>query len=292
MEIIKEIISVIFVLMVFVTFLAAIKLGKADSKFKMIMPLLFVGAIALLWFMNTFINNDVLKLVVFLIGIIIYIAVILFLFYRASTKKKTENILIEEKKQNDFHAFSVNKERNSGIKKYYITVFAVAAVLSIMVVAISLSRPRNKFEDTNGAENFSLCHISLEEIVNCSVSPSASFSAYGAYGDKSNVKGDYEDDDYDRIKYSAKVKHGTSVINSTLINNEATINFELDSKINSGNCRVIVTVDDEYYDEFDLNCIDEISVTDACGKRVLVIMAAESLNFELELNRRIGTQKK
>lgn len=287
MEIIKEIISVIFVLMGFVTFLAAIKLGKADSKFKMIMPLLFVGAIALLWFMNTFINNDVLKLVVFLIGIIIYIAVILFLFYRASTKKKTENILIEEKEQNDLQVFDEKRKRDSGVKKYYIVVFLLTAVLSVMLLVTSLSRPRNKFEDTNGVEDFSLCHISLEEIVNCSISPNASFSGYGAYGNKSDVEGVDKSDDYDRVTYSARIMHGTSTINATQTNDKDTIKFVLNSKIKSGNGRVIVTVDNEYYDDFDLNCTDELVVKDARGKLVLVILAAESLNFELELNRQI-----
>ena len=167
------------------------------------------------------------------------------------------------------------------ISKIIIAVIAI----TVLITALFLT-DISDIKDTNGADDFSLSQISLNDIINNSVTSSEYFSSFKNSGNSSFVTDVYRDKDYDIIQYSAKKKSGTSVISATHTNKNA-VTFRLDNKVVSGNCRIIVTVNNEYYDEFELNCSDEITLTDIANKTIYVIMGCESTDFELELHREI-----
>lgn len=181
------------------------------------------------------------------------------------------------------HSIRVFLPINGNFEKS-ILIFSIVAV--VLLITVLFFTDNSSIKDTNGADDYSLCQISLDEIINDSVSSSETFPLFKSFGNSSFVTNIYKDKDYDNIKCSAKKKSGTSVINATYTNKN-TVTFKLDSKIFSGNCRIIVTVDNEYYDEFNLNCSDEITLTDVSNKTVYIIMGCESTEFELDLHREI-----
>lgn len=213
-------------------------------------------------------DNKEISVLIAIVFLIVVLCLILIIAFKLLKNSNTTNVI----KKNNRKTISVK----------YIACIGLVAAIAVTVGIIT--GVNSIIEDTNGVNDYGLSKITLDDIINRSVTPNQFFTSITFDGNKSLVSGKYEDIDFDIVEYSAKSLSGTLVLNASKVNNENLV-LELDNKVYSGNCRIIVTVDGVYYDEFELNKSDAVVVQDAKEKNILVIVAGEDAECEVSLVR-------
>lgn len=138
--------------------------------------------------------------------------------------------------------------------------------------------------DVNGDSDFSLNTLTEEDIL-------AEWYDYTMYafgssgeGNSTDVDGDWEDEDYDLRSMTAQSFSGVTVLQSTKTDRE-TLTLDITSTVESGNFRILITVDGAYYCDVDINQTVRVVLDDIQNKTVLVKIAGESAEFDAEAKR-------
>lgn len=236
-----------------------------------IFPLTFCTCICVLAIIMNLLPNKDVSVIASIVLLVITLCLMLTMAFRLIEGNSATN------------ATNISNRKTISVK--FIVCIGLVAVL--VVITSIISGVNSTIKDTNGANNYNLNEITLDDIINLSVTPRQFFTSITFDGDKSLVTGYYEDVDFDFIKYSVKSLSGTLVLNATKVDEE-NLTLKVNSKVYSGNCRIIVTMDDEYYDEFELNKSDTMTIRNAKDKDILVIVAGEDTECEILLTRTKG----
>ncbi len=264
--------KIVFLIMLVTTFVNVIIINKTNKNRTVVFPIIFCCSTYIVFL----ILNSPYKSNISVVSSIVFMLIlsgVMFVISFAFIKEKYEH----------------NKVTLSGVgikipKKLFLPLVIGLIIVSMVVFFPNLDL---NIKDTNGENDFSLCEITLKDMIEVSVTPSQYMTSTAYDGEKSFVSGLYEDEDYDIVKYKAKSLSGTLVLNSTKINSDS-FSISLKNTIVSGNCRIIVTIDGEYYDDFQLNDDYTMIFENIKNKEVLVIIAGESAECEIELSRQSG----
>ena len=171
------------------------------------------------------------------------------------------------------------EKRNRVLAILTMVIVCVVIIVSIVagVIAKATEEHREKsIADVNGADNYALNTITVEDILSNEHSPTKMWFGETSEGEQSGITDKkLKDYDYDYRSFSAKTFSGVDILQATLADSD---NFELDitSEVASGNFIVAVIVDGEFYCQIDANVSEKVSLVDVRGKTVLVKFAGES----------------
>lgn len=163
--------------------------------------------------------------------------------------------------------------------------FLVAVVA--VVVAIIIFADTAHIQDTNGPDDYSLCQLTMEDLVKTTTSYSGSLVSSSASGASTHVRGSYADCDYTKCTFKAGKITGTQVIHATETMAD-TLTLRIDAQCEAGNLAVIILVDGEFYANVPVNSAQTIVLEQIAGKEVLVKMGAESAKVKITVQRTIG----
>lgn len=171
--------------------------------------------------------------------------------------------------------------------KYILILIACVALLAGLIVGVVLLVENSQIEDTNGPDDYSLCQLTMEDLLKNNASSSGSRISESSSGMRSHVRGGYEEHDYTKCTFKAKKVSGTRALHATKTNSDK-LTLTIDSQCQSGNLELIILVDGEYYASVPINSVETIVLEDISGKLVLVKIGAESANVKITVKRSIG----
>ncbi len=179
------------------------------------------------------------------------------------------------------------KLRKSVRKDILIVILICVAVIGFVVwrlLSAMLYYRNNSFADTNGVTDFSLTTLTLENILDEWYG--YTMFASGSYGEggSTNVDHEWEDEDRDRRSMHAKSFSGVTVLQATKTDYE-TLTLDITSNVESGNFRIVITVDGAYYCDVEVNKTTQVVLNDIKNKTVLIKLAGESAKFRAEVSR-------
>ena len=140
------------------------------------------------------------------------------------------------------------------------------------------------FIDTNGEADYSLATLTLEDILDEWYGYTMFASGSYGEGDGTNVDHEWEDEDRDSRSIHAKSFSGVTVLQATKTDC-ATLTLDVTSTVESGNFRIVITVDGAYYCDVEINKTTQVVLNDIQNKTVLIKLAGESAKFRAEVSR-------
>lgn len=154
------------------------------------------------------------------------------------------------------------------IKIKNLLALPVVIIFAVVVIVMLANDNFEHFEDTNGADVYSLQTITDENIINMDI------GSKGVWEKTNNITG---------LKtYSSKKFSGVYEINNVNFWGET---FEVsvkNFKLNSGNIKYVVVVNDEIVHEFTPNQPNQVYKIEATEGNISLRIAGESADFELE----------
>lgn len=249
---------------------------------------LFVGILASS-LVSASLKVENLQTLVGIIGLIATDILTLSYIYKAYKKVKSEEAEPLRYRENIEARRQEKEDEKKANKKRIIAGFVIAFVLTGISFG-SVAINHNKYKDTNGADNFSLQHITDEQILNNSTNITTSNYIYHSSGEATGFE-NFSDYDYDNMFASAEKLSGKQVIQATkaLTNN---VEITAETKVENGNFRLAVVIDKEIYDDFKINTKDTIKIKNCKGKDILVYIVGENAKFEATIERNLYNSKK
>lgn len=261
------------------TFLFAKYVEK--SKRHIVYVSLFAGIFASS-LLSSSLKPGVLQTLVGLLGLVATDFFTLNYIYKAYKKVKNEEAEPLRYRENIEARRQEKEDEKKANKKRIIVGFVIAFVLTgISFVSIAINH--NKYKDTNGADNFSLQHITDEHILDNSTNITTNNYIYHSSGEATGFE-NFSDYDHDNMFASAEKLSGKQIIQATkaLTNN---VEITAETKVESGNFRLVVVIDKEIYDDFKPNTKDTIIIKNCKGKDILVYIVGENAKFEATIER-------
>ena len=177
------------------------------------------------------------------------------------------------------------------VKKHKVAIIicgAVTAVVGLLAFKLVYDITSSIIPDKNGDEDFSVVTFTDEEIKN------TVYSNYGGIGNGQFHDGErsdiddflLEDVDYDMTKYMSISMNGILIVNATKTQADS-MNLSITSTVESGNTEIFVFVDNELYEEVEINSTADLLLNGIAGKTVYVKAACENANMDIEVNREI-----
>lgn len=180
------------------------------------------------------------------------------------------------------------KKRNKALLACIIIPIIMALLISVAVITsvVTMILNTQKYEDTNGEDNFELRHITIEDIVGDEIGYSA-FSGTSTHSGSRTYIGDskLKDFDYDETERSFKRLDGVVILQATRIYKDS-LTLEIDSEIESGNAEIVIIIDGKYHSSVDINKCRIIRLNDVYSKEVVIKLAGEGAKGEVEVIRR------
>lgn len=174
------------------------------------------------------------------------------------------------------------------VRKEVIIILCVCAAILIYVLwrilSVVLYHCNNSFVDTNGEADYSLATVTLEDILDEWYGYTMFASGSYGEGDGTNVDHEWEDEDRDSRSIHAKSFSGVTVLQATKTDCE-TLTLDITSTVESGNFRIVITVDGAYYCDVEINKTTQVVLNDIQNKTVLIKLAGESAKFRAEVSR-------
>lgn len=177
------------------------------------------------------------------------------------------------------------------IKNHKVALIVWGSVLTIVALLIFkfvCDITSSIIPDKNGSEDFSVVTFTDEEIMN-TVSGNYGGIGNGQFhdGEKSDIT-DFmiEDVDYDMTRYTSLSMNGILIVNATKTDSDS-MKLRIESTVESGNTEIFVFIDDELFQQVDINCTEELSLSGISGKTVYVKAACESARMTIEVKREI-----
>lgn len=176
---------------------------------------------------------------------------------------------------------------NKKIKSNILSVLFLVVLCVGGFVLLSYTFNERTIEDTNGADVFELNTITTEEILHVKNNSVMSMISTIAYeGKQTNIiDNDYEEYDYDHVILKTRSFSGVRIAQATLLSVD-TLQLEVNSNITSGNFKIVVMVDGEYYTNMEINKTATLILENISNKMVLVKIAGEDANMNIEITRK------
>lgn len=171
-------------------------------------------------------------------------------------------------------------------KKIVFSILIIGVILSILIGCLFMMDGSQGYTDNNGASDTSLCSIKIDEILNTSNNFSATLVSDSYTGGKTQVKGELEYADYDNVVFACKRIDGIITLQATKVTDD-TITIVVDSSVKTGNAEILILVDDKYYCNVDTNRIQSIELSNISEKTIVVRMATESAEVNVNVIRSI-----
>ena len=181
------------------------------------------------------------------------------------------------------------KLRKNIRKDILIVVLICAAVIGFIVwrlLSVVFYHRNNSLTDLNGATDFSLTTLTLENILDEWYGYTMFASGSYGEGNSTNVDHEWEDEDRDSRSMHAQSFSGVTVLQATKTDRE-TLTMDITSTVESGNFRIVITVDSAYYCDVEINETTQVVLKDVQNKTVLIKLAGESAKFRAEVSRTV-----
>ena len=201
-------------------------------------------------------------------------------------------VIAKERATQVMEEHSTGKNVLSDKQKRIVKLVAIWVIpLIVMVVFVSWKltdlmqyHRDNTIADVNGESDFSLNTLTQEDIL-------AEWYGYTMYasgasgdGNSTDVDSEWEDEDYDRRSMSVGSFSGVTVLQATKTDRES-LTLDITSTVESGNFRIVITVDGAYYCDVEINKTTQVVLNDIQNKTVLIKLAGESAKFRAEVSR-------
>ncbi len=225
-----------------------------------------------------------LQTLVGILGLIITDFFTLNYIYKAYKKVQSEEAEPVRYKENIEARLKEKEEKKKANKKKIIIGFAVAFVfIGISFIFVTINH--NKYKDTNGVNNFNLQHITDDQIINSSTGVTKTNFSINSSGEKTGIE-NYSDFDRKCVSISVDKLSGVQLVQAT---KATTNNVEItaDTKVESGNFRLVVVIDKEIYKDFDINTKDTVKIKNCKDKKIFVYVVGENAKFEATIEREI-----
>lgn len=185
------------------------------------------------------------------------------------------------------------KKRKKALLLCIMLPIIMALLISVAVIAsvVTMILNTTKYEDTNGEDNFELCHITIEDIVGDEImGDEIGYNVWGGMSTHSGSRtyiGDetLKDFDYDETERSFERLDGVVVLQATRIYKNS-LTLEIDSEIKSGNAEIVIIIDGKYHSSVDINKCSFVKLNNIYSKEVVIKLAGESAKGEVEVERR------
>lgn len=157
------------------------------------------------------------------------------------------------------------------------------------LAAVVIEHNEKTIADTNGATDFSLQTITEQEIVATSFGGTQIYWSSTHEGNQSDISDAFEDRfikelDYDKIRTKAQEFSGVDDVHATKTNSQS-LTLTIKSTVTEGNFAIVIVVDGSFYCSVDINQTKSITLDDIAGKTVLVKIAGESAEYQIEVER-------
>ena len=176
----------------------------------------------------------------------------------------------------------------SNVRKESVMILCVVAFILIFalwrVLSTVLYHQNNSIADTNGSANFSLNTLTQEDILSERYGYTMYASSTRGEGNSTNVGYEWEEEDRDLRSMSAKSFSGVTVLQSTKVNTD-TLMLDINSTVDSGNFRIVITVDGVFYDDVEINQNVRVELNNIQNKTILIKLAGESAAFQASVTR-------
>lgn len=171
--------------------------------------------------------------------------------------------------------------------KIVLPILILGIIVSIFVGFLFMMDESLSYPDNNGASDTSLCTIEIDEILNTVNNFSAQSISESYTGGKTNINGELEYADYDNIAFSCKRINGIATLQATKVMDDR-IKIVIDSTVSTGNAEIVILIDNNYYCNVDTGCIESLVLNDISGKTIIVRMATESAEVNVNIQRGIN----
>ena len=225
---------------------------------------------------------EAIQLIVGSLGLVATDILTLNYLYKAYKKVQSEKAEPLRYKDNIEARLKEKEEEKRANKKKIIIGFSLAFVF-ISIVFISATINHNKYQDTNGLDNFSLQHITDEQIINGSIGITKNNYRSNSGGEKTGIE-NYSGVDREYINVSARKLSGVELVQATKATTD-NVEITADTKVESGNFRLVVVIDEDIYSDFEINTKDTIKIKNCRDKEIFVYIAGENTKFKVTIER-------
>lgn len=225
-----------------------------------------------------------LQLIVGFLGLIATDILTLNYLYKAYKKVQNEEAEPLRYKENIEARLKEKEEEKKANKKKIILGFSLAFIF-ISIAFISATINHNKYQDTNGIYNFSLQHITDKQILSGSIGITKTNYRINSNGEKTGIE-NYSGVDHEHISISVDKLSGVELVQAT---KATTNNVEIKAytRVESGNFRLIIVIDEAIYSDFEINTSDTIKIKNCKDKEIFVYIVGENAKFEATVEREL-----
>lgn len=227
---------------------------------------------------------EALQLIVGFLGLIATDILTLNYLYKAYKKVQNEEAEPLRYKENIEARLKEKEEEKKANKKKIILGFSLAFIF-ISIAFISATINHNKYQDTNGIYNFSLQHITDKQILSGSIGITKTNYRINSNGEKTGIE-NYSGVDHEHISISVDKLSGVELVQAT---KATTNNVEIKAytRVESGNFRLIIVIDEAIYSDFEINTSDTIKIKNCKDKEIFVYIVGENAKFEATVEREL-----
>ena len=263
----------------FVITILTIRLAKEKQQKKLAKMISFIPVIAL--FLSVLINSILGKtgvITVIIFYIVFALATVILIFIQKYLLKI-----------NDETSVVVHPTTKKVKSKVFVVLAIYSILLSIIIVVMLFIAESKVIDDTNGIENFALQTISDDMLRKAENTFTASKVEHGNYGEKTYVSRNAVAD-FDRVAYCAETSSGVQVLQATKSLSD-TLKLTIKNSIVSGNCKIVVVVENEIYKEIELNSETTLTIENVLNKEIFVVIGCESAKVDIEILREFLEEK-
>lgn len=227
---------------------------------------------------------EALQLIVGFLSLIATDILTLNYLYKAYKKVQNEEAEPLRYKENIEARLKEKEEEKKANKKKIILGFSLAFIF-ISIAFISATINHNKYQDTNGIYNFSLQHITDKQILSGSIGITKTNYRINSNGEKTGIE-NYSGVDHEHISISVDKLSGVELVQAT---KATTNNVEIKAytRVESGNFRLIIVIDEAIYSDFEINTSDTIKIKNCKDKEIFVYIVGENAKFEATVEREL-----
>lgn len=189
--------------------------------------------------------------------------------------------------QNQLHNMQIDTDYTGKRKRYIflpiLIIVIIVLLLALLIGALLFYSNSKTIEDTNGINNYELQCLEDNVLVKAENSFVASNEEHGNYGERTFVSRNGIAD-YDKVVYRADDASGVKVLQATKSKTE-TLELNIKNYVFSGNCKIVIVIDEKIYQEVELNTETNITINDILNREVFVVVGCESASIDIEISR-------
>lgn len=267
------------------TFILSFMFSKYVEKHKRhwVYVNLFIGIFAASLIASS-LKSENLQIIIGNLGLIATAVFTLNYIYKAYKKVQNEEAEPLRYRENIEARLKEKAEEKKANKKKIIIGFALAFVF-MCINFISITVSHNKYQDTNGADNFSLQHITDDQILNGPTKITKTNYQIHSSGEKTGIE-NYSGVDREHISISVDKLSGVELIQATKATTD-NVKITANTKVEGGNFRLVVVIDKKIYEDFDINKKDSIKIKNCKDKEIFIYIIGENAKFDATIEREL-----